>query len=74
MLRIRRPWWLGAVALIAVMGSLAAPRVAIGDVNGDGRKATAIRAYDGRTFVEISRFPAFDATFNKGVFVAGVRR
>ena len=32
------------------------------------------RSNDGRTFAEITRFPAFDASFKKGVFVAGVRR
>jgi hypothetical protein len=61
-------------------------RVAVGDVNGDGRYeilaapakgakgGTALRAYDGRTFEEVSAFLAFDTGYKRGVFVAGVRR
>jgi hypothetical protein len=60
-------------------------RVAVGDVNGDGRyeilaapgtgtKGTAVRAFDGQTSVQVASFTAFDAAFKKGVFVAGVRR
>ncbi len=59
-------------------------RVALADVDGDGRldvlatrgsgKGTEVRAFDGVTGEEKTRFRAFDAKYKKGVFVAGVRR
>jgi serralysin len=59
-------------------------RVAAGDVDGDGRaeilaapakgKGTEVRAFDGVTLEEKTRFLAFNPDFKKGVFVAGVRR
>ncbi|HVH08032.1 MAG TPA: VCBS repeat-containing protein [Myxococcota bacterium] len=61
-------------------------RVAVGDIDGDGRAeilaapgkgakgGTAVRAFDGRTFADVTSFPAFDAEYKRGVFVSGVRR
>jgi hypothetical protein len=61
-------------------------RVAVGDVDADGRYdviaapgkgakgGTQVRAFDGRTFEEKAAFPAFDAAYRRGVFTAGVRR
>jgi hypothetical protein len=59
-------------------------RVAVADVDADGRyeivatlgsgKATEVHAFDATTLEEKTRFLAFDATFKKGAFVAGVRR
>ena len=60
-------------------------RVALADVDGDGRleilaspgKAKApleIRAFDALTLEDESEFLAFDPSFRKGAFVAGVRR
>jgi len=59
-------------------------RVAVADVDGDARyeilassgkgRATEVRAFDGVSFAEKTRFPAFEAGFRKGAFVAGVRR
>jgi len=59
-------------------------RVAVGDVDGDGRydviaspgggRGAAVRAFDGTTLAMKAEFPAFDAKYRHGVFVAGVRR
>jgi hypothetical protein len=61
-------------------------RVAAGDVNGDGRSeivaapgkgakgGTQLRAFDGRTFEEVSAFLAVDTDYKRGAFVSGVRR
>jgi hypothetical protein len=61
-------------------------RVAVGDVNGDGRYeilaapgqgakgGTELRAFDGRSFEEVSSFLAFDTDYKRGAFVSGVRR
>jgi hypothetical protein len=61
-------------------------RVAVGDVDADGRYeilaapgkgakgGSGVRAFDGRTFAEKTSFLAFDADYRRGVFVSGVRR
>ena len=59
-------------------------RVAVGDVDGDGRydviaspgggRGAAVRAFDGTTLAMKAEFPAFDAKYKHGVFVAGIRR
>jgi hypothetical protein len=61
-------------------------RVAVGDVDADARYeilatlgkgakgGSQVRAFDGRTFAEKSSFPALDAAYRRGAFVAGVRR
>ena len=61
-------------------------RVAVGDVErrrprrdprgaGQGREGRhALRAFDGRTFEDVTSFHAFDTEYKRGVFVSGVRR
>jgi hypothetical protein len=61
-------------------------RVAVGDVDADGRYeiiatlgkgakgGSEVRAFDGRTFEHEDGFLAFDEKYRRGVFVAGVRR
>ncbi len=60
-------------------------RVAVADIDGDGRfeilanpgsghAPTEVHAFDGQTLAEKTRFLAFDAKFGKGAFVGGVRR
>jgi len=59
-------------------------RVAVGDVDGDGRydilaspgsaRGATVRAFDGRTLAQKAEFLAFDPKYRRGVFVAGVRR
>jgi Domain of unknown function (DUF4394)/FG-GAP-like repeat/FG-GAP repeat len=57
-------------------------RVAVGDVNGDGRGEiltspgrgpAELRAFSGLTFQQVDAFPVFEPGFKKGVFVAGAR-
>jgi hypothetical protein len=60
-------------------------RVALADVDGDGRldilaspgsgrAPTEVRAFDGITLEEKTRYLAFDQKFGKGAFVGGARR
>jgi serralysin len=57
-------------------------RVAVGDVNGDGRAeiVTApgrgpaeVRAFDGVSFEQVEGFPAFEPGFKKAAFVGAAR-